>query len=566
MTEEATRHKDAVSRRRFMQAAASATVGGSLLAACGGTANTPTQLTPAAAAKTLPQSQINATMTASVGKTYFPGSDHIPTAYTVPPPAFQSVKYVPGSGKKVTAFEVFFATPSVPETQNHYWQEMNKRLNIDWQPIQVISDDYDTKAALQLSSNKPADLFLILNYGSLGNSIDPIFTQAMQQGAFNDLTSFLSGSGLKEFPNLSLIAPSVWENSKYQGKIYGVPRSRTELPTVLMYHQEWADKLGLAMPQNPDEFYKWMVTMTNSKVMGKKVYGFGGRALFGMNGFTRSIYGVPNNWRVESNGSFTNAIETEEFKQTIDLEYRLWAAGVYHPDAPIANNKQSKTGFEAGNYASYLDGPGAMVGEQRRSRIINPKAEIHIMVPMNNQGKVTRYLDMGYLGLTGIPTNATSDPERIKELLRIMDYLCAPPFSSENLFLSYGIDGWDSTVKGGLQQLTNRGMNEIGELLGLSSTTQVYYMYDDPPYGVYLQQMTRQMIDQAVPDPSWGLSSPTQDKLAATLANQLASDFQRIVTGKDPLSALPDAIKRWRDQGGTKIKQELADSYRKVHG
>src|SRR5581483_343409 len=352
MIDEETSHpsKDVVSRRRFMQVATSATVGSALLAACGGNPTSTTPLKAAPTTGTLPQSQIDATVTASVGKTYFPAELHIPAAYTAPPPLYQTVKYVPGTGKRVLAFEVYFATPSVPKAQNKFWQELDRRLNVDWEVIQVISDDYSTKSALQLSSNKPADFILMLNNGDTGAVIDPVFTQAMAQGAFNDLTSFLSGNALKEFPNLSLIAPSVWQNSSYQGKIYGVPRSRTELPTVLMYHQEWADKLGLAMPQNPDEFYKWMVTMTNSKITGKKVYGFGGRAFFGMNGYIRSIYCVPNNWRVESDGSFTNAIETDEFKQALDLERRLWAAGTYHPDSPIANNKQSKTGFEAGNY------------------------------------------------------------------------------------------------------------------------------------------------------------------------------------------------------------------------
>ncbi|MBO0781485.1 MAG: extracellular solute-binding protein, partial [Ktedonobacteraceae bacterium] len=221
------RSDDGVSRRRFIQMAASATVGSALLAACGG--DTTSSLKPAPVATTLPQNQIDATVTASVGKTYFPGGPHVPEAYTAPPPAYQTVKYIPGSGQKVRAFEIFFAKPSVPKAQNKFWQELNKRLNVDWEVIQVVSDDYDTKAALQLQSGTPVDLFYI--------SGGPIYNQAMQQGAFNDLTPYLTGNALKDYPNLARIAPAAWENSKYQGKIYGVPRSRTELPNVLMYHQ-----------------------------------------------------------------------------------------------------------------------------------------------------------------------------------------------------------------------------------------------------------------------------------------------------------------------------------------
>src|SRR5437870_2900024 len=110
---------DVYSRRRFMHLAASTAVGGTLLAACGEQA--PAQLKSAPVATTLPQSQIDASATASVGKTYFPGgAPHVPDAYTAVPPAFQSVKLVPGTGKKVQAFEIFYATPSVPKSQNKY--------------------------------------------------------------------------------------------------------------------------------------------------------------------------------------------------------------------------------------------------------------------------------------------------------------------------------------------------------------------------------------------------------------------------------------------------------------
>jgi putative aldouronate transport system substrate-binding protein len=336
-----------------------------------------------------------------------------------------------------------------------------------------------------------------------------------------------------------------------------------------MYRKDWADKLGLGVPQNPDEFYKMMVTFSKSDPTGKgtKVWGFGGRAYFGNNAYLLALFGCPNNWRVESNGSFTYFIETDEFKQALDFERRLWAAGVYHPDAPIANNKQSKTGFESGKYATYLDGFGATLNEQRRTTAVDPKAEVRLLVPYNNKGKVARRLGSGYLFMTGIPTQATTDPERIKELLRILDYLTAPVFSVENNFLTYGIDGWDSQVGAkGQRQLTDKGRNEVGELIGLASAPPVLYYPEDPQYVIPLQDDVRKSVQDAIPDPSWGLSSVTADKLTSSLQKTLTSGFQRIVRGQDPLSAVADVIKQWQAQGGTKIKQELAESYSKVHG
>lgn len=547
-------------RRRFMQLAASTAAGGALLAACGGNATQPLKVAPAAT--TMAQSQINATITASVGKTYFPANAaHVIDAYTAPLPPFQSVKYVPGSGKKVQVFQFYYVSPSIPKSQNKYWQELDKRLNVDWEVTQVVIDDYDTKATVMLNSSQPADLFLM----SDGDSVIRI---AMQQGAFNDLTSFLSGDALKEFPNLSLIPPSIWNNSKFQGKIYGVPRARVELGDVMMYRKDWADKLGLGTPQNPGEFLKMLQTFNKSDPSGKggKVYGFGGRAFFGTNPYIRNMFGCPNGWRVESNGSFTNTIETDEFKQSLDFERQLWAAGVYHPDSPVANNKQGKTGFEGGKYACYVDGIGAITGEQQHCMIIDPNAEVRVLVPMNNQGKYTHTLATGYAAMAGIPSGATGDAERIKELLRVLDYISAPAFSAENNFLTYGLPGWDSTTVKGTQQLTNKGTNEIGELVTLANGPQILYFPQKPQYVLGVQQDLRNIMQGAIPSPSWGLSSPTNDKQSTSLSNMLASDFARIVRGQDPLSALSGVIQQWLNAGGAKIKQEFADSYSKVHG
>jgi putative aldouronate transport system substrate-binding protein len=545
-------------RRRFMQLASMA-AGGTLLAACG-ESGAPQTLKPISAT-TLPQSQIEATVTASVGKTYFPGGPHVPDAYTAPPPAFQTVKYVPGTGKRVRAFEIFYVTPSVPKGQNKFWQELDKRLNVDWEVMQIVSDDYDTKTAIALNSSSPPDLFLIANN-------DSVFTTALQQGAFNDLTSFLSGDGLKEFPNLARIAPSVWQNSRFQGKIFGVPRSRTELGDVMMYRKDWADRLGLGVPQNPNEYLQMLTAFTKGDPTGtgRKVWGFGGRAMFGMNHYITNLFGVPNNWRVESDGSFTSAFETDEFRQSLDFERRLWAAGVYHPDSPTMNNKQGKTGFEAGKYGAYVDGIASVPAEQKNAQVVDPNAQVHILVPTNNQGKYTRYLSTGSTGMTGIPSQATSDPDRIKELLRILDYLSAPAFSLEWNFLTYGFDNWDSTIGShGVRQLTSKGQNEIGELTVLANGPTVYYLPENLSYAVYFQEATRQMVTNAIPDPSWGLFSPTLSQQRTALQTLWSNGFQRIVRGQDSLSALSTLIQQWKAQGGAKIKQELADAYHKVH-
>ncbi|HLZ64108.1 MAG TPA: substrate-binding domain-containing protein [Ktedonosporobacter sp.] len=559
-----SQEREGVSRRQFLQAAASVAAGGTLLAACGG--SPPAPLKQAPAATTIPQAQVDATVTASVGKTYFPGDGiHVPDAFLAPLPPYQTVKFVPGTGKKVQVFSIFVATPATPKAQNKFWQALDKQLNVDWEITQVVLNDFATKAPLALNSNPPPDLFLIYD-----TTVSSILT-AIDQGAFNDLTPYLGGDNLKNYPNLARIMPQIWKNSMFEGKIIGIPRSRVEIPDLLIYRRDWADKLGLSMPQNPDEFINMLTAFAKGDPRGdgQKIYPVSVDFL-GRNAYVMQMFNVPNGWRLESDGSFTYFLETDEFAQSLAFEKRMWDANLYFPDGPTLTNKQKKTNFEGGKVAMYQDSFSAISAEQTRTRQVTPTAKPEILVPNNNQGKYNRFLGSGYVGITCIPSKATSDPERIKELLRIMDYLDAPTFSLESNFNSYGIDGWDSSVgKNGLRQTNDKGKNEVAELLNIAGPPNIFYTPTSPLVpqdAIYQQTVARQLTQNAVGDPTWGLFSPSFARQSTSLTLTVNSGLQRIVRGEDPLSALPALVKLWLSQGGAKWKQEYAASYHKVHG
>jgi len=73
------------------------------------------------------------------------------------------------------------------------------------------------QARLGLPGHIQAALFT----GSINRSLP-----AVQQGAFTDLTAYLSGNALNAYPNLAKIPPISWQNTKIKVKIYGPPRAR----------------------------------------------------------------------------------------------------------------------------------------------------------------------------------------------------------------------------------------------------------------------------------------------------------------------------------------------------
>ncbi|HLZ64496.1 MAG TPA: extracellular solute-binding protein [Ktedonosporobacter sp.] len=549
-----TPQKRDYNRRRFLQVSA-LSAGGVLLAACGG--SDPTQLAKTTVVPTANPTSVAATVQAAIGKTYFPSTmTGVPDAYTAPLPPFQSVFNVPGRGGPVNVFSLSFKPAPSPKGQNKYWQELEKRLNVTWNVNFAAGGDvYQTKSATTLAGGTSPDLFIV----STGDA--PALNQALQQGAFNDLTPYLTGSALKDYPNLARINEKILKNSMFNGKLYGVPRARPLTGNLLYYRRDWATKAGLGEPKSADDFYAMMKAFTKNGSWGMGFASAGG--LVG-NAIFMNMFGVPNGWRLESDGSLTYYIQTDEYKQAVSFMKRMFADGLFHPDSLTMTILQLKQALWSGKVGAYADGYGAMPLPMTSTKAIDPTADVAIMVPpAANGGKAVHWFGPGFYAFTGIPS-AISDPERIKELLRIMDYLSAPSFSVENNFLQYGIDGVDNTsAANGVRKLTDAGNKEIGDLAYAGNGSPVLYYAAQADLGPVVQKTLMQIHPLGIDDPTVGKYSPTNAKQSAVLSKIVNDRVLRVVRGLDPLSGLDDLVNIWKSQGGTQIAQELAKA---IHG
>jgi putative aldouronate transport system substrate-binding protein len=541
---------NSINRRRFMQLVGSMTAGGALLAACG-TDNTP--LTKTAQVTTTAQKDIEATIAAAKGKTYFPGENpEILDAFTAPIPLTQSVQYVPGKGGKVTAFTISFKPAPVAKEQNKYWQELNKKLNVDWNVIYAPSDTYAEKATALIAGGDVPDLFLI-SMGEAPGLITPI-----KQGAFTDLTKYLSGSALKDYPNLSKIAPAIWNNAKRFGKIYAIPRMRPTIGGQLFIRYDWMQKVGITDPKNMDDFFKLCQEITKAKPDGKDTYALG--SIKSTNNFFYECYRMPNEWQNDG-GKLTNKIEVPQFKDALETIKKFWNAGVWHPDSFTYTTAQNKQGQVDGKFAAYWDGFGAYT-QRSGAKKVTPTADIRHLLPFGyDGGAAVHYKGPGFYGMAGIPTQKGGDPERVKELLRIMDYLSAPTFSIEGDFLAYGIEGYDNTTTNGLKVLSDVGDKEKGELVYIANGPQILYFTEDPQAGPLYQETIRKELKYGIDNPCDPLYSDTATKQSAKFKQVNDDYYLKIIKGELPVSAGVDSwIKDWKAAGGDKMRQEYQDA------
>jgi len=490
----------------------------------------------------------------------------VPDAYLKPPPPFKSVATAPGKGTKVSAFLIAYLSPPTPHDGNKYWQELEKRLGISGLDMTLVPQaNYVEKVSATVAGGNLPDLFF------LDLSRVPDQNKTIQQGAFTDLTPFLTGDALKEFPNLALFPPQVWKNSAVSKKIWGVPRPRALAGNTLLFRQDWADKLGITRPKNGDDFLNLLTAFTKNDPDGNgkaDTYGMtakpDGTAIFNID-FFAGMFRVPNGWKLNGDGTLVSSIETDEFKALVTYMRKLYEAGIFHPDAATMSSVQAQDAYATGKVGSFWDSTqsaaGVAPGIRGRAKQSNPMANTVGFIPVGaDGGKATAPIDTGFFGITAIPAKVGKDRERVKELLRILDYYAAPFGSEERAFLNYGIEGVHHTVKDGERVLTDQGKADIGELNNQTNNVPTYYYPGATEDAILMQNTQRDLLAIGVDDPTRGFYSPTYVTKQAELRQLRIDRLNAIIQGRESLATLDQYVKDWRSRGGDQMRKEFQDA------
>jgi len=483
----------------------------------------------------------------------------VPDAYLTPPPSFKSVATVPGRGAKIAVTKASQQSPPTPRDQNAWWQELEKRLGSTMDFTLVPLPQFTEKVTTLIAGGDLPDLILISPLTS------PDQYRAVQEGVFTDLTSFLSGDALKAYPNLAQYPAATWKNAALRGKLFGAPRLSLPFGQALLYRQDWAEKVGPAQPKNANEFLALATAMTKGDPDGNgspDTWGLGAQGGDWSLGFIQGMFRVPNGWRKNADGTLTNAIETTEYRQALAFARRLYEAGAYHPDAATMNRSQATTALIGGKIGGYADQLIQLNGDIRtrfEAKRVNPAANVGALVPPGfDGGKGVTYNGTGFGSIAAIPAKLGKDPERVKELLRVLDYFSAPFGSEEYTFLTFGVEGVHHTRQpDGTRILNDRGRAEFVDLGTVVTPPRVFYFPSDPGDATYLQNAARDIAALGIDNPALTTFSPTSASKSLELSRLGIDRTTSIIAGREPLTALDTYIKDWQSRGGEQIRQEL---------
>lgn len=469
-----------------------------------------------------------------------------------PSQLIQSVHGTPGRGGTVTAFLITYTPPPTPLNQNTFWQDLNRRLGVNFQPSIAASSDYPDKLSALMASNQYPDYMLLT--GAVPNEF------AFLEAKCQDLTEFLSGDAVRAYPNLANIPTHAWRNCMFEGRIFGLPQDRGVMANGIFIHQNLFDQVGTSQPRDLADFTRLMKDLTRPK-QNQWALGAPAGTIYDSQLFYE-VFGAPNVWSVDHQGRFTADIETEAAKEAVAYMRQLKQAGVFYPDANITNTVQCKDLFASGSFAAYLDGFSYYLGAWTTQATVDPKLNVGVLAPFGRNGGKGRYfLGAGSFGVTAMKK---APKGRIQELLRIANYMAAPFGTTEWMFMVNGVKDVDYTLVDGTPVQTARGKQEMllpfGYIVG-GPVTYVSPQYPDYVKAVHAAQ--EEMVPLGVPNPAVGLYSNTYAEKGSTLLTLVDDRISAIVDGRSPMSDWGDFVRTWRTQGGDQMRREYEQEYEK---
>ncbi len=466
----------------------------------------------------------------------------------------KSVAEVPAKGGEVTGMSIWVNAIPTPPERNTAWQQLNQRLGTTLKMNLVPQADYAAKWGTVTASGDLPDLMYV--------SIVPVLPNvaAFANSSCADLSSYLGGDAVKAYPNLANLPSASWNVCMINGKLWGVPISRPVTGWPMYVQTSLLEKLGMAgsYPKSADDFKAFCKALTNT-AQGRWAFGSTNDTTTGPYSITwfLGVFRAPNNWRLGPNGRLTKDIESDEYKAALAYLRELVQLGYMSPD--LKSNPDLTNDMFANKIVMRANAWNAY-----QQLYVDQAAKINqtyrIIPPFGHDGKAGgNLLGPGNFGWVLIKK---SSPDRVRELLRVVDYLAAPFGSEEFMVTKFGIKDTHYTFNDkGIPNFTPQG---TADLPGSPNVPWVYcgtpapWLFSPgvPEYARFASVEENQMLDVGIADPTQGYYSPADARRGATLARLIFDRVSGIAAGRQPMSDLDQLVKDWKSQGGDEIRAE----------
>ncbi len=339
-------------------------------------------------------------------------------------------------------------------------KEFEKMLNLDMDVQWIVNTDYAERVNMMMIGGTLTDVTQIM--GQNGRNFYPQVVQAIKNNVFTDLTPYVLDNGFKDANEImSTWSDAVWENCKYDGKLYLLPRKMSQMDNqgAFWYRKDILDKTDLKLPTTLDELKNFIIDLQKAaKDQGlSNMYGIAGSSE-DIDGTFKQVavaYTGVQEWAVDKDGNFQHQSFMPEYKEFLQWVKDLFDAGAIDPEYTLNQTKNSS--FEEGNSVSRFGSwqnwnqSEDLTTNKWFKTAVDPAASVWAIGPIEGPKGPTITIGDGSGYAQPVMISAKFNKDNIDRLLQAIcrydeDYLW---------FLHYGLEGTHYTMVDGQPTQTN---------------------------------------------------------------------------------------------------------------
>ncbi|MCP2323023.1 putative aldouronate transport system substrate-binding protein [Hamadaea flava] len=501
--------------------------------------------------KYIPSTSVTPDIPSVTGAT---GAASDPAFLSYPATPAQTVAARPGSGGVFsTRTPLWGAIP--PSSGNTYYDAVNAALGSTMTMQPADGNTYvDTLPAL-FAAGKLPDWLQIPSWGNQKLNLGTAVEQ------FVDLTPYLSGDNVAQYPNLANIPSAAWQAGVWNGKLYGIPSfsSPNNFPGYLFYRKDLLEAAGVSPDvKSADDLFAAGKQLTNANA--------GRWAFDDLWPFLLFPYGVVSTWNPGPDGKLVHQYETDGIVEAMSFAARLAKAGYVHPDALAGNTGNGQQRFWSGKVAIGAGGTGAMDGDDHKGGTAANPAYSRQLVKVFSATGGTPQIQLGPGAGWFSYLNRKLSDKQIREALAIANFLAAPYGSKEYLLVNFGAADVDHTMTGGNPVLTQQGSKDVA--------TSYQFLASGPQVSLVKNGFTQVVKDYAAWQadavkhavrPMFFAMNVTEPAQYASIGQQVEDTIKDVRSGRKSIDDYRAAVAAWRKQGGDDLRK-FYEGVREKHG
>ena len=338
--------------------------------------------------------------------------------------------------------------PSADSAMERYWEDLfDVNMDIEW----VNYNDYNEKVnAMIIAGTQPDVIQVNKNNGAY---YYPVFTKAIDNGQFLDLTPYLYGEdGL--IANNAVFkgwSQSMWDQATYKGGIYILPRSKAEIAqqSGITVRRDLMKKYGFEEePATMEELKDWLIDLSNAATEGEgyKIYALD---FYGdiINNARTTAFAVAftgqMDWGYDAEGNFEYICFDENYINFLNWMKDLYDAGVLDPEFALSNSDTSK--WKGGRSVAFLTAwynwnqSADLVTNRIFDKVCPDTYECWCLMPVTGDNGIVISANSSDID-SCIAISANVDEAKLQKILQVF---CATEeeYPGYNDVMSYGVDG-----------------------------------------------------------------------------------------------------------------------------